>query len=172
MFCKLNSCLSNQITWLLIWCSEGLFHFLANLYPHFKHCSDDNWNFKNSMPSSLKYTYKICSCIKSKWFYHFHKKHDRSNSNGPNTNPSKSINNLNFNVKYFQVINWNCFFSKKNEMNLNSPITTSRNAWLILGSIDTWHSYVPESRGCGELIFNVHSSEPSWCIAWKRWSFV
>lgn len=56
--------------------------------------------------------------------------------------------------------------------NNNLPMTERRNAWLIFGSIDTWHSYVPESRGCGDDIFNVHSSDPSWCNAWNLWSFV
>lgn len=53
-----------------------------------------------------------------------------------------------------------------------SPTTLNRYAWLILVSVDTWHSYVPESRDCGDVIRNIHSSEPSVCNAWKRWSFV
>lgn len=59
---------------------------------------------------------------------------------------------------------------KKNS--IYSPTTFNLNVWLIFGSVDTWHSYVPESRGWGVVIRNVHSSEPSVCNDWNLWSFV
>lgn len=49
-----------------------------------------------------------------------------------------------------------------------SPELISSNFPLI----DTWHSYVPVSLICGDVTRNVHSSEPSECKAWYRWSFV
>lgn len=68
--------------------------------------------------------------------------------------PEKSISVLNLNNKN------------------NLPTTLSLYAWLIFGSVLTWHSYTPLSRVCDEVTFSIHSSEPSACNDWKRWSFV
>ena len=42
----------------------------------------------------------------------------------------------------------------------NSPLTDSRTAKFILGSVFTWHSYLPWSLGCTLMILRVHISEP------------
>lgn len=52
------------------------------------------------------------------------------------------------------------------------PTTVSRNAKLILGSVDTWHSYAPESRGCAGATLSVQISDPSVCSAANRASLL
>jgi len=72
------------------------------------------------------------------------------------------------------------FLSKSPQFNIivvtiviiHSLTTFNWNPWLIFGSVLTWHSYVPESLICGDVILSVHSSDPSECSDWKRWSFV
>lgn len=92
--------------------------------------------------------------------------------------PTNTHTKTRLNWTYLVVPNF--FFSKNPQFNIivitiviiHSLTTFNWNPWLIFGSVLTWHSYVPESLICGDVILSVHSSDPSECSDWKRWSFV
>lgn len=48
------------------------------------------------------------------------------------------------------------------------PTIFKRNAIDILGSVFTWHSYIPESRACENFICSVQFSKSSDRITWKH----